>query len=221
MRGASSLLLLSSLAAAPGGAAPPPKRAALPHTDAVINLDHKMERLEPQVLALSEACQGLFKMSASYSDGRNPDDFAMRRAARRSAVEASGLRVKASVGEFWQMAELLRVSETVGFVVDTVAGKKPDSTKAAAAVMQPPAFPKLAMHMFHLSENLLHHDELAYQAAKARRTRELRLRGVFALVGVLLGILGAYWVFGMPAAAAAPRKVLPALPTPKPPARLE
>ncbi|MBI2362018.1 MAG: hypothetical protein HYV15_01355 [Elusimicrobia bacterium] len=87
--------------------------------------------------------------------------------------------------------------------------------------MQPPAFPKLAMHMFHLSELLLHFDETAYQAARVRRTRELRLRGVFVLVGFLLGLLGPYWVFALPRPAAAPRQALPPRPAPKPPARLE
>ncbi|MBI2362664.1 MAG: hypothetical protein HYV15_04710, partial [Elusimicrobia bacterium] len=79
MSAAILLLLAASLAAAAPGR--PPGGQALPPTDAVVNLDHKMDRLEPLVKTLAEACQDMFPLEAAYADGRDPDDPALRRAA--------------------------------------------------------------------------------------------------------------------------------------------
>lgn len=208
---AAALLLAAALSASA-------KAPAVPVGDSIVGMDAKMERIEPQAGSLLKACERLLSLSEQYAKGRNPDDPALGRAAVRAEVQSAADRVQTSVGEFWHMAEALRVSQTVGFVADTVSGKKPDAGKAAATILQTPAFPKVVMDLHQVSILALGFDERAYLAAKARRTREVRQRGMFVGGGLVVGALVAMVAFGL---AERSRPALPARPTPKPPARLE
>ena len=216
MRAASVLLLLTAASAAAA-----PKAGPLPVADSIVGMDKKMERIEPLSGELRAACEKLLSLPVAYAQGRDPDDPALGRSAARAAVDAAGRRLQGSVGEFWHMAETLRVSQAVGFLTETMSGKKPDAGKAAAGILEAPAFPRVTMHLHQLSLFALSYEENAYLAAKARRARERRLQALAALAGLLGGALLAYFVFGRSSPVRVIQKALPAKPTPKPPARLE
>lgn len=176
------LLLSAALAAA----APAPRPQA-PATDAVLKLSVEMERIEPQVKELARALETLSALVSGYGEGKEPD--ARARGQARRAVEAARDRLKDSVSDFWHEAEEGRALKALEFFTDAATGKKTDAMGTATTILQPPAFPKTAMHMHQLSQVLLAHEENAYRAAQDRRVRQQGLWLVAGLVGLVAGAL--------------------------------
>lgn len=179
------LLLLS---AALAGAAPAPL-TPLPPTDMALDMRVRMARIEPDVKTLRVACERLLALVPAYAAGGDPDAPGLGRAASRRDVETAGARLKDAVSGFWGQAETLRVAKTAEYFMKAAAGERPQGLATAATILEPPAFPRTAMHLHQLSLLVLHHEEEAYRAAKERRAKEGILRAALALGGLALGAL--------------------------------
>lgn len=181
-----SALRLLLLSAALAGAAPPPP-TPLPPTDMAIDMRARMARIEPHVKALREACERLLALVPAYAAGGDPDAPGSGRAALRRDVETAGARLKDGVSDFWGEAETLRVAKAAEYFMKSAAGERPPGIATAATLLEPPVFPRLAMHAHQLSLLVLHHEAEAYRAAKERRSRERILWAVLSLGGLALG----------------------------------
>ncbi|TBR21915.1 hypothetical protein EPO15_09130 [bacterium] len=183
-------------------------RTPLPPSDMALDMRMRMERIEPQAKALADLDERLVGLAASYADGRDPDAPGSGRAELRREAEQAAARLKESVSDFWKEAEGLRVAAAADFLFKTAAGKKTQAVQTAAVLSQPPAFPKLAMHVYHISQVTLAYEEAAARDAKKRRAEERNLRLWFGLGGLALGLLisvGAavyHWAASPPAAGA-------------------
>ena len=109
-------------------------------------------------------------------------------------MEEAKRNLQASVSDFWHEAEALRVAKTAEFLMKSAAGGKADGEGTAAAILEAPAFPRIAMHMHQNALLLLHHEEEAYQAARARHRRGWQVQALLALGGLFAGALVTYWV---------------------------
>lgn len=175
------LLLSASLASAA-----PARRPQVPAADAALKMRVEMERIEPQVKDLALACENLLSLVPGYAASADPGSGPARSQARR-AVETARDRLEDSVSDFWHEAEETRAMNALTFFTGAVSGGRPDATATAASILQPPAFPKTAMHMHHLSQIVLIYEENAYRAAMERRLREQWLWVTVGLGGLLLG----------------------------------
>lgn len=202
-------VLLAWAAAASAGARPKPPPTPLPPTDMALDMRVRMERIEPQAKALADLDETLVGLAASYADGRDPDAPGSGRTELRRRVEAAAVRLKDSVSDFWHEAEGLRVAAVADYLLKSAAGKPTAQVQTAAVASQPPAFPKLAMHVYKLSQVALAYEETAYRAAKQRRADERNLRLWLALGSLALGLaasggVAAYlWSRPVPRASAA------------------
>lgn len=177
----STLLLSAALTSAA-----PARRPQVPTADAALKMRVEMDRIEPQVRDLGVACEILLSFVPRYAKSGDSVKAADRAQARR-AVEAARDRLKDSVSDFWHEAEETRAMNALTFFTGAVSGGRPDATATAAGILQPPAFPKTAMHMHHLSQIVLAYEENAYRAALERRIREQWLWVAVGLGGLLLG----------------------------------
>lgn len=177
----STLLLSAALASAA-----PARRPQVPTADAALKMRVEMDRIEPQVRDLGVACENLLSFVPRYAKTGDSVKAADRAQARR-AVETARDRLRDSVSDFWHVAEETRAMNALNFFTGTAAGGRPDATATAASILQPPAFPKTAMHMHHLSQIVLAYEENAYRAALERRIMEQWLWIAVGLGGLLLG----------------------------------
>lgn len=178
--------VLAYAAPAPGPSSPP--------SDAALGMAARMDSIEPNVKTLTKACEALLPLFAAHASGVDPDAPGSGRALLRRDVEAAHRRLRASVSDFWHEAEALRVAKTAEFFMKSAWGGKTDGEGTAAVILQPPAFPKTAMHMHQHSLLLLHYEEEAYQAARARRRAGWEAWVGLALGGLVAGALLTYWV---------------------------
>lgn len=184
-----ALLAAAVLASVARGAGP-----SSPPADAALGMRARMNSIEPNVKALAKACEALLPLFAAHAAGADPDGPGSRRSLLRRDVEEAKRNLQASVSDFWHEAEALRVAKTAEFLMKSAAGGKADGEETAAAILEPPAFPKVAMHMYQHALLLLHHEEEAYQAARARRRQGWYAQAALALGGLFAGALVTYWV---------------------------
>lgn len=184
MTAPSALLLSAALAVAA-----PAARTPLPPTDMALDMRARMGRIEPDVKALRGACERLLALVPGYAAGGDPDAPGLGRAATRRDVETAGARLKDAVGDFWTEAETLRVATAAEYFMRSASGERPPGLATAATILEPPAFPRTAMHLHQLSLLVLHHEEGAYRAARERRAKERKLWVGLALGGLALGAL--------------------------------
>lgn len=186
----SAILLVASLLAS----AAPEAGPSSPRPDEALGMRVRMDAIEPNVKALAHACEALLPLFTAHASGADPDAPGSRRGLLRRDVADAQKRLQASVSDFWHEAEALRAAKTAQFLLNSAKGRKTDGEGTAAAILQPPAFPRTAMHMFQYSLILLHHEEEAYQAARARRRTTWEVWAGLVLGGLFAGALVTYWV---------------------------
>jgi len=175
------LLVSAALASAAPAAGP-----SVPRADAALGMRARMDSIEPNVKALAKACEALLPFFSAYASGADPDAPGSGRARLRQDVEAAHKRLRESVSDFWHEAETLRVAKAAEFFLKSASGGKADGEGTAAA--------KTAMHMHQHALLLLHYEEEAYRAARARRKAGWEAWVWLAFGGLVAGALLSYWV---------------------------